>query len=116
MNLYNIEEKINSALQKTLSFKINDKTVKRGKLILFSVKEFYLNFKLLDTSCNAYKTYEIPYPFSFSFVNNNYYFDYRLKTLLKDNSELQQHCNLLKKIKFSKLYDNVLIASVNDIL
>jgi hypothetical protein len=110
MKLFDLEKYINVALQKDVEFAVNSKTLKTGKLILFSVKEFYLNFKLISSG-KEYKSFEIPYPFSFYTEGNRFYFDYTLKSLYGTNKELEQQVKFFRRIKFSKLYDNMLIVT-----
>ena len=39
-----LESILNTLLQRNLNFQINNKIVKRGKLVLFSVKDYYITF------------------------------------------------------------------------
>jgi len=58
-----LEKQINYLLQRKVEIVFNNKIIKSGKLILFSVKDFYICFTLLINSVK--KIYEIPYPFRF---------------------------------------------------
>lgn len=74
-------------LQKNLTFEIRNKTFKKGRLILFHQKNFYLVFLLekIGDPNNPEKV-EIPIPFSFELheADNLLFFDYRIKTITKD--------------------------------
>jgi hypothetical protein len=108
MSILNLEKDVSSIFQKNLKFRINNKTLREGKLILFSFKEFYLHFKLC-VGHNTYKYIEIPYPYTYRFEENKLFFDYTNSTLTKKNKELETIIKLLKRQKFSKFYDNTLI-------
>jgi len=111
MSILQLEKDISSIFQKNLKFKINNKVLKEGKLILFSFKEFYLHFKLCLSS-NNYKHIEIPYPFDYRIEEKKIYFDYTNRTLIKNNKELDTLIKLVKRHKFSKFYDNTLIIEL----
>lgn len=110
-NILKLEKDMSSIFQKHLKFKINNKILKEGKLILFSFKEFYLHFKL-HISNNSFKYVEIPYPFNYRIEHNSIYFDYTNKSFSKNNSEVDFLIKLLKRHKHSKFYDNTLIIEV----
>ena len=106
----NIEHEFKNLFQKDLQFKLNNKVLKEGKLILFSFKEFYLHFKLL-VKTNTYKQFEIPYPFAYKIEPTRVILDYTNGTFRKNNKEIDFLANLLKKNKHLKFYDNTLIIS-----
>ena len=45
-----IEEQLKDALQRDVSFVVNDKTLRQGKLMMFNMKDFYISFILLKPS------------------------------------------------------------------
>lgn len=108
--LETVEREFKNLFQKDLQFKLNNKVLKEGKLILFSFKEFYLHFKLL-VKPNNYKQFEIPYPFSYKVEPSQIVFDYTNNSFRKNNKEIDFLLKLLKKNKHSKFYDNTLIIS-----
>lgn len=110
-NILKLEKDMSLIFQKKLRFKINNKILKEGKLILFSFKEFYLHFKL-HIANNNYKYIEIPYPFNYRMEQNTIYFDYTNQSLSRNNSEIELLIKLLKRHKHSKFYDNTLIIEV----
>ena len=58
-----LENQLKSLMLKNVEFKIDGKTIKRGKIKVFNTKQFFIKFKLEygdDT-----KEYELPYPYSF---------------------------------------------------
>ena len=83
-----LNEEINAHFLKNISFILDGKVIKEGKLKLFIMKGFNFKFFLIDNS-NVIKTIEMPYPFSLVRKNNGYIFDYRLDSFkLLKKSEL----------------------------
>ena len=82
-----VESILNTLLQRNLSFQINKKIIKQGKLVLFSVKDYYITFFIKVGSLQ--KKYEVPYPFNVihSKLNNNHkvVFDYNVDYTVRIN-------------------------------
>ena len=106
--MHNIEHEIKDLFQKNLTFTLNRKILKEGKLILFSFKEFYLHFKLM-VKPNVYKYVEVPYPFSYSKEPGKIIFDYSNSKFTRNKTEADFIIKLIKKHKHSKFYDNILM-------
>jgi len=109
MNIVELEDSLKKIFQKDITFNLNGKTLKEGKLILFSFKEFYLHFKLKVN--DSYKNFEIPCPFEYSIESSRFVFDYTNKTFSKNNKNLDFLIKVLKKNKTSKYYNNYLIIN-----
>jgi hypothetical protein len=73
-------------LQKNLHFSINNKTIKRGRLLLFRKFHYFIQIALL-TEKGVRENFEIPIPFGVEFYSEDglIYFDYRLKALEVDS-------------------------------
>jgi hypothetical protein len=99
-----LEKSINRFLQQKISFIINGKTIKSGKLLLFCVKDFYLVFTLCVTQSK--KVFEVPYPYSFSHQKDKIIFDYSTKTLCQDIEEIKHHAKLLAPKKPNKFFNS----------
>ena len=75
-----------SILQRDVRFVLNDKKVlRRGKLILFNTKDYFITFTI-DSTKNTRKIYEVYYPFS---ITNNkkkhrLEFGYRVEDISND--------------------------------
>jgi hypothetical protein len=71
-----------SCLQKNVLFSINNKTIKKGKLLLFRKAHYFIQL-CLATEKNARENMEIPIPFSLECHEDEQllYFDYRLRSL-----------------------------------
>lgn len=95
-----IEAHVNKLLQRNISFHLENKTLKKGKLILFSVKDFFCVFTLLCEEKNNKKIIvELPYPFNLNFDSNRIIFDYTVDSFCKHNSQLY---NMFKKVNITK--------------
>ncbi len=88
-----------------ITFAINSKIIKRGRLLNLSIKDFFVYFQL-EVAKGGIKLFEIPYPFNIIQDNDQkIIFDYRLNTLV-----FEDVLNLLKIKKFKpkkncKFYD-----------
>ena len=105
-----IEKHCKTLLQKNLAFEINNKTIKKGKLILFVQRNFHVTF-ILENDKNGKEKLEIPVPFFIeSYPEDNLlFFDYRIATLCKMFKEAENHIKIfsMKKSK-SKFFDSIL--------
>lgn len=102
-----LESTLNYLLQRDLNFIIDGKVVKRGKLILLSIQDYYITFYLKHN--NEQKKYELPYPFKFNMHKHQLTFDYTLNTLAHNNDELLFKVRSLTKKKNCKIFDNQVI-------
>jgi hypothetical protein len=110
--MINLEQSLNYFLQREITFTVDNKCVKRGKLILCSIKDFYITFYLKHN--DDQKRYELPYPFATHGVGKNLVFDYKLSTMACNNVDLLFKLQSLNKKKNSKIYDNqIVIAEVS---
>lgn len=110
-----LEKACKFLLQKNLSFELNNKTYKEGKLIIFYQRNFYLTF-VLDTPKKKKEKVEIPIPFDVELHEDDdlIYFDYRIKTLAKHAPEIEN--NLIcypSKVAGNKFWDTILTISSN---
>lgn len=106
-----LNETFNKYFFKKISFILDGKIIKEGRLKLFSMKGFNFKFFLIDDN-NIIKAIEMPYPFNLIETKNGYIFDYRLDSFkLLNKSELLD--NLLKEntVK-SRYFDKSLILKI----
>lgn len=104
-----IEDTIKFLLQRDLLFVINNRTIKRGKLILFKQNNFCIDLHIIQPTKTTHSIYTIPIPYDTKIFNSHVLFDYTLNTLVKNNHRLY---NLIKDIKpprKTKFYDTQLI-------
>jgi hypothetical protein len=101
-----IEVGINKLLQSNIIFALENKIVKKGKLILFCVKDFFCVFTLICEDKNNKKIiYEIPYPFALNVFNNKVIFDYTVNTFCEKNKQVADIIRTLGIEKTSKLFN-----------
>jgi hypothetical protein len=106
-NKDSIEKKINNFLLKPVTFKLNNKVIKKGKLKIFTIKQFFIKFNLdID---NEIKVFEVPYPYKIHETNNSLAFEYTLSSFCNsNNSELYYKLKTTDKKTSNKMYDSFL--------
>jgi hypothetical protein len=101
-----IEEKIKGLLQRKVVFALESKILKKGRLILFCVKDFFCVFTLIcEEKNNKRIIYELPYPFKFLKNDDKYIFDYTVKTFCHSNPSIEDIVNDVIPVKPSKLFN-----------
>jgi len=101
-----IETVVATFLQKKVVFSLDTKILKRGKLILFCIKDFFCTFTLLCEEKNNKKiVYEIPYPFYVNAEPNKLIFDYTLKRFCHSDSNLETRVRSIIPDKPSKIFN-----------
>ena len=106
-NKDSIEKKINNFLLKPISFKLNNKIIKKGKLKIFTIKQFFIKFNL-DIN-NEIKVFEVPYPYKIHEQDNLLVFEYTLSSFCNSySSELFYKLKTTNKKSSNKMYDNFL--------
>jgi hypothetical protein len=111
-----LEKACKFLLQKDISLEIGKKTYKKGKLILFYQKNFFIVF-IMNTAKKEKEKFEIPIPFGIEIHedDNLVYFDYRLKTLAKYSPEVETNLILYpKKVAGNKFWDTILSINGNE--
>ena len=107
-----LEEILKNILQKKVTFEIDGKCFKTGKVLLFSQKYFYISL-ILSTTKKKQEKLEIPIPFNIEMHkdDNLVYFDYRLTTLAHNNKEA---LSALQKIPVqkNKFYNKILTINI----
>ena len=108
----NIDKIFKSLLQKNIIITVKNKTVKKGKLIIFSHVGCFVRLELLNGIKKEHV--EIPSPFAIYSKDNNIYFDYRLSTLSDGDSQVLGLLQSIQQIRDSKYYDRVLTININN--
>jgi len=98
-------------LQQDVHFNIEHKTVRKGRLILYNVNDYYFKFTIL-TKKDVVKTYEVPYPFGITTTDTSVKFSYKIGDLVRDNANKDALARQFEPVT-NKLYDkNLLITCV----
>lgn len=111
MKFDNIEKDLtNLLLRDIVIFNNPNKILKKGKLKLFNVKEFYYVLTL-ENEKNELKEYELPFPFKCTGKNTSVEFDYTLEKFSRNNTFVYYKSKVLNFEKKSKLYNSVVVLS-----
>jgi hypothetical protein len=112
-SIENIERSVNNFLQNNLCFALENKILKRGKLILFSIKDFYCTFTLICQEKNNKKIiFEIPYPFAFLHKQKEIVFDYSISSFVKNNNQIEPCVAKVSTVKPSKYLNKKITITV----
>ena len=86
--------------------KTDKKVLKKGRLKIFQIKQYYINFTLEFNGLN--KSYEIPYPYlvEINDEQNLAILNYHLSSFIPKNQINKVKC--LDKSSKSKIYDNLI--------
>jgi hypothetical protein len=106
-----LEGQIKNFLLTSVVFSLENKKIKSGKLILFSVRDFFCIFTLFDEIKNKKTIYEIPYPFGTRVVDNSLELDYTTDTFGEKCNGIEDMLIKFRPKKASKLYDKKLVIT-----
>jgi len=104
-----LQECMKTVLQRDIKLVINSKVIREGKLILFNLKDYYIECTLIMKT-GQQKIYEIPVPFDIVIRDRKIFFDYSTRHATKNNLDNSVTIKMLalQSGKKSKFYDNVL--------
>ena len=112
-SIYEIEAAIIKVLQNNVTFTLENKIVKKGKLILFCIKDFFCVFTLVCSDRGNKKIiYEIPYPFAMNVTRERIVFDYTVLSFCKNNKTIDSLMRKLNICKPSKYYNKRLTITL----
>jgi|TARA_R110002020_G_scaffold292530_2_gene507939 hypothetical protein len=99
-------------LLRDIIIKTDKKILKRGKLKIFQVKQYYINLTLEYN--DAVKSYEIPYPFKVQSNQEGAILNYQLSSFIPKKQ--MNSIKFLDSSSKSKLYNNLvyILTSAND--
>jgi hypothetical protein len=102
----NVETLLNKCLLANIRISSETKTLKEGKLLLFSVKDFFCVFTLISLASPTKKfIYELPYPFDIADNDGKIVLDYTVKTFCLYNKNAENLLTKIKPQKASKYYN-----------
>lgn len=105
---------VKSLLLKPVVFMLNDKAVRRGKLLLFHQADYYIKFTI-QTNKNTNKTYEVPYPYKIYNEPNRVIFSYLISDFCKKNVNKEQFLtSVTPTTGVNKIHDRRLTITVID--
>jgi len=103
VSLEKVTDFLKPFLLKDIVIKTDKKVLKRGRLKIFQVKQYYINLTLEYN--DADKSYEIPYPYKTSYDNDIGILNYHLSSFIP-NKQINR-VKFLDSSSKSKLYDNL---------
>jgi len=103
MYVEKLEKSINTFLQQKISFSVNNKSIKTGKLILFCIKDFYLIFTIMVNQTK--KVFEVPYPYNFFIGSKKIVFDYSVDSLCNEDRKILEYAKFLIPKKPGKYFN-----------
>lgn len=101
-----IEKTFSSFLQSKISFDINGKSIKKGKLILIAIKDFHVFF-VLQADGGETKQFILPMPFNVDKINDVVALDFTLKTLSRGNNDVYFKLRTTTKKKNTRFFDTI---------
>jgi|GEM_PF-2238027 len=107
INTEKLEKKLEHLLQREVRFEVNGKVLRRGKLQIYQVKDFYINFTIINDRGDI-KKYDVPYPFAINITEDSAFLSYTLEHLACGNKMLHHRLKCVNKIKKNKLYNSIL--------
>lgn len=112
-----LEEACKFLLQKTVNFEIKNKTIKQGRIDLFTQRNFYLIFHLTSNKKSREKI-EVPIPYDVEIHedDNLVYLDYRIKTLSKFTPDAEPLLKLYanNNVNNNKFWNTILTINANE--
>ena len=94
-------------LLKEIAISHNNKVLRTGRLLLFSIKDFYFHFTLNIN--NNTKHFEIPYPFQISRIDNDLFLlDFTLSAFKAEYSDVERKIKNIGNKKRSRYYNSIL--------
>ncbi len=106
-----IETHIKPFLLTTVTFTLDGKKLKTGKLMLFTVRDFFCIFTLIDTIKNKKVLYEVPYPFNVHPFEQKLEFDYTVDSFCEKCLDIKNIITTLYPPKTSKLFNKKLVLT-----
>jgi|Laugresu1bdmlbdd_1035124.scaffolds.fasta_scaffold04408_3 hypothetical protein len=100
-----LENNLNNFLQRDVNFICNSKSIKKGKLLLFTIKDFYITFMLRVN--NEQKKFELPYPFFSETKGLTAEMNYSLNEIAHNCDHLYFKLKSITPKTNAKIYDNV---------
>tara|TARA_R100001086_G_scaffold228381_1_gene147837 strand:+ start:287 stop:637 length:351 start_codon:yes stop_codon:yes gene_type:complete len=110
VSLEKVTDFLKPFLLQNIIIKTDKKVLKRGKLKIFQIKQYYINFTLEYK--NSIKSYEIPYPYKLDWDETTAILNYHLSSFIPVRQLTR--AKFLDSSSKSKLYDNLVYILPSD--
>jgi hypothetical protein len=104
-----IEDQLKELMLQNVSFILDGKVIKQGKIKIFNTKQNFIKFKIEHD--DEVKEWELTYPFKVTPMDNGFLFDYSLSAFCPRTETAYWKMKLADKSQASKLYDNYLYVT-----
>ena len=104
-----IEDKLKELIFRNVSFTVDGKVIKQGKINIFNTKQNFIKFKI-DMS-DGVKEWEITYPYDIRKTDTGFIFDYCLSAFCPRTEESFWKMKMMGKATASKIHDNYLFVT-----
>ena len=106
-----VEQVLKDTLQNNVQFILNGKVVREGKMIIYTVKDYYITFNFINLKGQK-KHYEVPVPFVITKKGNDIIMSYEVELATKNDFDCDWLVKQLvaKLKKKSKLMNNKLVV------
>ena len=101
-----IETALANVLQRDIHIICNNKTIKQGKLINYSINDYVITFTIRNNK-KQLKSYDMYYPYDMQIDNDKILFDYTVDTLSSQNEQLLDLLRATRPVKTHKHFDSV---------
>lgn len=106
-----VDKLLSSMLQYNLSFELEGKQIRKGKLILYAIKDFHLHL-MLQIDKDEIKQFIVPFPFNICRTPDGINLDYTLDTLANNNSDLLLKLKTLTRKKNTRFFNAVINCKI----
>jgi hypothetical protein len=106
-----IEEELKTLMLQDVSFIVDDKVIKRGRIKIYNTKHNFIKFKL--ESGGETKEWELTYPFKIEKLQKGYLFNYCLSAFCPRTETAFWKMKMMDKSESSKIHDNHLFVIPN---
>ena len=98
---------LENLLQREIHITCNNRILRKGKFILYTVKDHYISIMLRNNK-NINKIYEMPYPFSMTYNEEelDVVFDYTTDTLSENANITALLCQVVSGYTCNKLFNS----------
>lgn len=101
-----IEETLKTLILRNVSFVLDGRVVRQGKINIFNTKQNFIKFKIENDG--DVKEWELSYPFNIVDTDTGYIFDYCLSAFCPRTEESYWRMKAMNKSEASKMHDNYL--------
>lgn len=106
-----VDKILSTMLQYNLSFELEGKQIRKGKLILYAIKDFHLHL-MLQTDKSEIKQFIMPFPFGISKNKQGIALDYTLDTLANNNTDLLLRLKTLARKKNTRYFNAIVHCKI----